>query len=132
MSGRPRGPLWDDIVSLVGRLGARVPVTPDVIYAKSALGVGRKRFNLALAKASRAGAVVRSGKRGAYRYAPAPGKAAAAPMPQGRISGAGIMGTRWALTNDGELILVGTSIEISRPAARALVKFVRELDGGEA
>lgn len=50
----------------------------------------------------------------------------------GRISGAGVTGTRWALTNDGEFILVGTSIEIPQPAARALVEFVRLLDKGAA
>lgn len=38
---------------------------------------------------------------------------------------------RWALTSDGAFVLLGTDTEIHRPAARALVAFVRELDGGK-
>lgn len=37
---------------------------------------------------------------------------------------------RWALTSDGAFILLGTQTEIQKPAARALVDFVRALDGG--
>jgi len=39
---------------------------------------------------------------------------------------------RWALTNDGAFLLLGTPIEIPKPAARALVDFVRTLDAAEA
>jgi hypothetical protein len=53
---------------------------------------------------------------------------------------------RWALTSDGAFLLLGVNvnvlprpeagelvdIEIPRPVARALVDFIRRLDGGEA
>lgn len=39
---------------------------------------------------------------------------------------------RWALTSDGAFMLLGTQTEIQKPAARALVDFVRALDGGAA
>lgn len=39
---------------------------------------------------------------------------------------------RWALTSDGAFVLMGTSIEIPRPAARVLVDFVRTLDEAAA
>ncbi len=39
---------------------------------------------------------------------------------------------RWALASDGAFLLLGTNTEIPQPAARALVDFVRRLDGSEA
>lgn len=39
---------------------------------------------------------------------------------------------RWALASDGALVLLGTHVEIARPAARALLEFVRRLDKGTA
>jgi hypothetical protein len=39
---------------------------------------------------------------------------------------------RWALASDGAFILLGTDVEIPRPAARALIEFVRQLDAGAA
>jgi hypothetical protein len=39
---------------------------------------------------------------------------------------------RWALASDGALVLLGTSTEIPRTAARALIDFVRVLDQGQA
>ncbi len=39
---------------------------------------------------------------------------------------------RWALTSDGAFVLLDTGTEIPQPAARALVDFVRRLDGGIA
>ncbi|MCC7484583.1 MAG: hypothetical protein IT529_06295 [Burkholderiales bacterium] len=54
---------------------------------------------------------------------------AKAAVPQPALTG----GTpRWALASDGAFLLLGTATEIPRPAARALVEFVRVLDEGEA
>ncbi len=39
---------------------------------------------------------------------------------------------RWALASDGAFVLLGTSTEIPRDAARALIDFVRVLDQGHA
>ena len=39
---------------------------------------------------------------------------------------------RWALASDGACVLLGTDIEIAKPAARALIEFVRVLDKAEA
>lgn len=39
---------------------------------------------------------------------------------------------RWALASDGAFVLLGTSTEIPRDAARALIDFVRVLDQGQA
>lgn len=39
---------------------------------------------------------------------------------------------RWALASDGAMILLDSGLEISKPAARALVEFVRALDAGAA
>lgn len=44
----------------------------------------------------------------------------------------GVLPHRWALTSDGAFILLGTQTEIQKPAARALVDFVRTLDAGTA
>lgn len=52
------------------------------------------------------------------------GKLAAVPAASGA--------NRWALTSDGAFVLLGTTIEIPRGAARPLIEFVRALDQGAA
>ena len=79
----------------------------------------------ALAKAKR---IEKTGSRASAAYGPKSGQRDRAAAP-GQASAAA---ARWALTSDGAFLLIGSSIEIPRAAARSLVDFVRTLDQGAA